>query len=84
MEKDKWTNVALYGKDEYLTQKDFARVRGEIRTVWRSLGWIHLRMTNDIDTENKMPLNKPQLKKRIEEARDRLQKMIDNDFKEDG
>ena len=59
-------------------------IRDRIRTVWRSLGWIHLRMTNDIDTENKMPLNKPQLKKRIEEARDRLQKMIDNDFKEDG
>ena len=41
-------------------------------------------MTNDIDTKNRMPLNKPQLKKRIEEARDRLQKMIDDDFKEDG
>lgn len=84
MEKDRWTNVVPYGKDEYLTQKDFARIKDEVRRVWRSLGWIHLRMTNDIDTENRTPLNKPQLKKRIEEARDRLQKMIDNDLKEGG
>lgn len=84
MEKDKWTNVVTYEKGEYLSEKDFVRLKDEIRAVWRGLGWIHLRMTNDIDTENKAPLTRLQLKKRIEEARDKLQKIIDDDLKGDG
>lgn len=84
MEKDKWTNVVSYGPEDSLREEDFMRVKDKVRGAWRTLGWVHLRMTNDLDTKSRAPLKRPEIRERIGEVMDELQKIIDNDLQEDG
>ncbi|WP_066646306.1 hypothetical protein [Christensenella timonensis] len=80
MKKDKWTNVVSYGPEDSLCEEDFIRVKDKLRGAWRTLGWVHLRMTNDIDTKSRSPLKKPEIRERISEVMEELQKIMDDDL----
>lgn len=83
MEKDKWTNIAVYGSEDTLCEEDFTRIKDKVRSAWRALGWVHLRMTNDLDIKSRTPLKKLEMRVRIGEAMDMLQKIMDHELRED-
>ena len=74
--KKQWTNVISYSKDEYLTREKFEMLRSDVKEAWQALGWLHLRMTNDIDTKNPSPLSRPELMGRLQEVKKQIEKMM--------
>ncbi len=74
--KKQWTNVISYSKDEYLTREKFEMLRSDVKEAWQALGWLQLRMTNDIDTKNPSPLSRPELMGRLQEVKEQIEKMM--------
>ena len=82
-EKDKWSNVVSYGPNDYLSPEEYASLKDGVRDVWRKLGWLHLRMANDIDIRSTSPLPAADLQRRLKEAREKMDDLIKAYLKED-
>lgn len=77
MEKEAWTNAVKYEKKDFLPGEEFVKLRNDLRGAWRSLGWIHLRMTNDIDTQSRSPLTRAELRRRLCEVKKEVERLMD-------
>lgn len=77
MEKEAWTNVVKRDKKDFLSPEEFTKMRDELRGAWRSLGWLHLRMTNDIDTNNRSPLPREELRSRLLTVKKELDRLME-------
>lgn len=76
MEREDWTNVLKHEKKDFLPSEEFIKLRDDLRGAWRSLGWLHLRMTNDIDTQNKSPLTRAELYRRLDEIKKEVERLM--------
>lgn len=75
--KQPWTNIVSYRPDEYLPREEFEKLRADLKNAWHALGWLHLRMTNDLDIKTTSPLSRPELARRLAEVKKRIEKMMD-------
>ena len=75
--KQPWTNVVTYRPDEYLPREEFDKLRKDLKNTWHALGWLHLRMTNDLDTKSASMLPRPELARRLNEVKKQIEKMMD-------
>ncbi len=82
-EKDKWSNKKNRLPEDYLSPEDFLKVKAGLKSAWRKLGWIHLRMTNDLDVKSKSPLTKIEIHRRLEEVKQELLKIDEAYLKEE-
>ncbi|MEG0382481.1 MAG: hypothetical protein RR597_04520 [Christensenella sp.] len=82
VKKEPWTNVIRYEAKDYLPKEEFAKLRNDLRVAWRALGWLHLRMTNDIDIASRSPLSRPELRRRLTEVEKEIEKLMDVYLKE--
>lgn len=75
--KQPWSNVVAYCPDEYLSREEFERLREDLKRTWHMLGWLHLRMTNDLAIKTTSPLPRPEIAKRLGEVKKQIEKMMD-------
>lgn len=81
--KDRWSNTRKAAPGEYLTPEDFLKVKAGLHSAWRKLGWIHLRMTNDLETKNPSPLTRIEIHCRMEEIKNELNELNQSYLEED-
>lgn len=82
-EKEKWTNIIRYRAEDYLAMEEFLALKGEIEGAWRSLGWINLRMANDININTKTAIPRPEMRRRLAEIKEKIEKCMELYLKED-
>ncbi|MEG0251295.1 MAG: hypothetical protein RR504_05030 [Christensenellaceae bacterium] len=81
--KDELSNVMIYEPKEYLSKDDFLEVKDKVYDIWHKSAWVHLRMTNDINTKNPLPLPKPEIKRRLLDAKNLIDEIFDIYLKEE-
>lgn len=59
-------------KHKRFSAGEYDAIRTCIRRVWRKSAWLHLRMTNDIDTRTRSLLTKAELDKRLREIEEEI------------
>ncbi len=69
--------MCKHEKKDFLPNEVFVKLRDDLRGTWRSLGWLHLRMTNDIDTHNRSPLTRAEIGRRLEDVKKEVERLMD-------
>ncbi len=70
--------AGLKDREKYLTLQDFNAVKKDVKRLWRKMGMLHLRMTNDIDIKNSKPINKEEIKMKLEALKADINNILDN------
>ena len=75
--KQPWTHIVVYRPDDSLPREELEKLREDLKRTWHTLGWLHLRLANDLDIKTASPLPRPEIARRLGEVKKQIEKMMD-------